>query len=218
MSQNEPSLPTWNADVSHSNLGFKVKHKAISYTVGDFRDFDLTVQTPNPASFENATIKMIIQTGSINTANASRDKHLCGPDFFDATPYPQIIFTSKKIRLKEGNTYEVLGELSMHGVTKELTLLMIHNGTVKTRRGNELAGLYFSTTFKRSDFNIGEEMSTTVVADEIELNATLVDVNANLDVSGTYTGGGLMTTGGNIVIFLILDTEAVPPPPSALRQ
>ena len=76
-------------------------------------------------------------------------------------------------RLKEGNTYEVLGELSMHGVTKELTLLMIHNGTVKTRRGNELAGLYFSTTFKRSDFNIGEEMSTAVVADEIELNAEI---------------------------------------------
>ena len=171
--QNEPSLPTWSADVSHSNLGFKVKHKAISYTVGDFRDFDLTVQTPNRESFENAMIKMIIQTGSINTANESRDKHLCGPDFFDATAYPQITFTSKKIRLKEGNNYEVLGDLSMHGVTKELTLFMVHNGTVKTRRGNELAGLYFSTTFKRSDFNIGEEMPTTVVADEIELNAEI---------------------------------------------
>lgn len=171
--QNEPSVPIWSADVSHSNLGFKVKHKAISYTVGDFRDFDLTVQTPNGESFENATIKMNIQTGSINTANESRDKHLCGPDFFDATPYPQIIFISKKIRLKEGNNYEVLGDLSMHGVTKELTLFMVHNGTVKTRRGNELAGLYFSTTFKRSDFNIGEEMPTTVVADEIELNAEI---------------------------------------------
>ena len=171
--QNEPSVPIWSADVSHSNLGFKVKHKAISYTVGDFRDFDLTVQTPNGESFENATIKMNIQTGSINTANESRDKHLCGPDFFDATPYPQIIFISKKIRLKDGNNYEVLGDLSMHGVTKELTLFMVHNGTVKTRRGNELAGLYFSTTFKRSDFNIGEEMPTTVVADEIELNAEI---------------------------------------------
>ena len=171
--QNESSVPTWSADVSHSNLGFKVKHKAISYTVGDFRDFDLTVQTPNGESFENATIKMNIQTGSINTANESRDKHLCGPDFFDATPYPQIIFISKKIRLKDGNNYEVLGDLSMHGVTKELTLFMVHNGTVKTRRGNELAGLYFSTTFKRSDFNIGEEMPTTVVADEIELNAEI---------------------------------------------
>ena len=171
--QNEPSVPTWSADVSHSNLGFKVKHKAISYTVGDFRDFDLTVQTPNGESFENASIKMIIQTGSINTANESRDKHLCGPDFFDATPYPQITFTSKKIRLKEGNSYEVLGELSMHGVTRELTLFMVHNGTVKNRRGNELAGLYFSTTFKRLDFDIGEEMPTTVVADEIELNAEI---------------------------------------------
>ena len=172
-SQNEPSLPTWTADVSHSNLGFKVKHKAISYTVGDFRDFDLTIQTPDGESFENATIKMTIQTGSINTANESRDNHLCGPDFFDATAYPQIVYTSKKVSLKNENTYEVLGELSMHGVSKELTLFMVHNGTAKTRRGNELAGLYFSTTFNRLDFNIGEEMPTSVVADEIELNAEI---------------------------------------------
>ena len=172
-SQNEPSLPTWTADVSHSNLGFKVRHKAISYTVGDFRDFDLTIQTLNGESFENATIKMIIQTSSINTANESRDKHLCGPDFFDATTYPQIVYSSKKVSRKDDNTYEVLGELSMHGVAKELTLFMVHNGTAKTRRGNELAGLYFSTTFNRLDFNVGEEMPTSVVADEIELNAEI---------------------------------------------
>ena len=172
-SQNEPSLPTWKADVSHSNLGFKVKHKAISYTVGDFRDFDLIIQTPDGESFENATIKMTVQTGSINTANESRDNHLCGPDFFDATAYPQIVYTSKNVSLKNENTYEVLGELSMHGVSKELTLFMVHNGTAKTRRGNELAGLYFSTTFNRLDFNIGEEMPTWVVADEIELNAEI---------------------------------------------
>ena len=172
-SQNEPSLPTWTADVSHSNLGFKVKHKAISYTVGDFRDFDLTIQTPDGESFENATIKMTIQTGSINTANESRDNHLCGPDFFDATAYPQIVYTSKKVSLKNENTYEVLGELSMHGVSKELTLFMVHNGTAKTRRGNELAGLYFSTTFNRLDFKVGEEMPTSVVANQIELNAEI---------------------------------------------
>ncbi len=177
--QNETSQPTWSVDVSHSNLGFKVRHKAISYTVGDFRDFDLTIHTivedkdTNKARFENAAIEMTIQTGSINTANESRDKHLCGTDFFDAKSYPQIIYKSKQVKLKEGNIYEVLGDLNMHGVTKELTLLMVHNGTVKTRRGNELAGLYFSTTFKRSDFNIGEEMPTTVVADEIELNAEI---------------------------------------------
>ena len=172
-SQNEPSLPTWIADVSHSNLGFKVKHKAISYTVGDFRDFDLMIQTPDGESFENATIKMTIQTGSINTANESRDDHLCGPDFFDATAYPQIVYTSKNVSLKNENTYEVLGELSMHGVSKELTLFMVHNGTAKTRRGNELAGLYFSTTFNRLDFKVGEEMPTSVVANQIELNAEI---------------------------------------------
>tara|TARA_B100001287_G_scaffold276854_1_gene290140 strand:- start:6598 stop:7188 length:591 start_codon:yes stop_codon:yes gene_type:complete len=172
-SQNETDLSTWQVDISHSNLGFRVKHKAISYTIGDFRDFVLTIQTPNAESFEDAIIKMVIQTNSINTANETRDNHLCGPDFFDAKRHPQILYTSKKVRRKDDNTFEVLGDLTMHGITKELNLLMVYNGTVKTRQGSELAGLYFSTTFKRLDFNIGNDMPTSVVADEIELNAEI---------------------------------------------
>ena len=73
----------WTADVSHSNVGFKVSHKAISNTIGDFRDFDLTIKTPND-TFEGADIKMVIETASINTANSSRDEHLRSEDFFNA--------------------------------------------------------------------------------------------------------------------------------------
>ena len=170
-SQELPS-PLWSADVAHSNLGFKVKHKAISYTVGDFRDFELSVISATD-NFENAQITMVIKTASINTANKSRDEHLRSADFFDAEKHPGITFKSKKVTKNEDLTYSVLGDLSLHGVTKEITLSMTHNGTSKTRKGNELAGLYFSTTFKRSDFLIGNDMPISVVADEIKLNAEI---------------------------------------------
>jgi polyisoprenoid-binding protein YceI len=165
-------LPTWSADVAHSNLGFKVSHKAISNTIGDFRDFDLVVTTPND-NFEDAKIKMVIETASINTANSSRDEHLRSEDFFDAERYPQIIFTSSSITTKNDNTYDVKGTLNMHGVEKELILNMTHNGSTTSRSGSELAGLYFSTIFKRSDFKIGVDMPNTVVADDILLNAEI---------------------------------------------
>lgn len=165
-------LPTWSADVAHSNMGFKVSHKAISNTIGDFRDFDLVVTTPND-NFEDAKIKMVIETASINTANSSRDEHLRSEDFFDAERYPQIIFTSSSITAKNGNTYDVKGTLNMHGVEKELILNMTHNGSTTSRSGSELAGLYFSTIFKRSDFKIGVDMPNTVVADDILLNAEI---------------------------------------------
>ncbi|MDG1350220.1 MAG: YceI family protein [Crocinitomicaceae bacterium] len=165
-------LPTWSADVAHSNMGFKVSHKAISNTIGDFRDFDLVVTTPND-NFEDAKIKMIIETASINTANSSRDEHLRSEDFFDAERYPQIIFTSSSITAKNDNTYDVKGTLNMHGVEKELILNMTHNGSTTSRSGSELAGLYFSTIFKRSDFKIGVDMPNTVVADDILLNAEI---------------------------------------------
>ena len=169
LSQNTAS---WTADVSHSNVGFKVSHKAISNTIGDFRDFDLTITTSND-TFEGADIKMVIETASINTANSSRDDHLRSEDFFDAKRFPQITFTSSSVVLNKDNTYDVKGILSMHGEKKELILSMTHNGSTTARNGSELAGLYFSTIFKRSDFKIGEDMPTSVVADDILLNAEI---------------------------------------------
>ena len=116
---------------------------------------------------------MVIETASINTANSSRDEHLRSEDFFDAERYPQIIFTSSSITAKNDKTYDVKGTLNMHGVEKELILNMTHNGSTTSRSGSELAGLYFSTIFKRSDFKIGVDMPNTVVADDILLNAEI---------------------------------------------
>ena len=168
----EDNSAQWEADVSHSNLGFKVKHKGISNTVGDFRDFDLRI-TSSSENFEKAEISLNIKAESINTANESRDEHLRSSDFFDTQKYPEISFKSKKVTKQKESDYLVVGDLTMHGVTKEVTLEMTHNGTVKTRRGNELAGLYFSTTFNRLDFQIGAELPTEMVADQIELHAEI---------------------------------------------
>jgi len=168
----EDNSAQWEADVSHSNLGFKVKHKGISNTVGDFRDFDLRI-TSSSDNFEKAEISLNIKAESINTANESRDEHLRSSDFFDTQKYPEISFKSKKVTKQKESDYLVVGDLTMHGVTKEVTLEMTHNGTAKTRRGNELAGLYFSTTFNRLDFQIGAELPTEMVADQIELHAEI---------------------------------------------
>lgn len=165
----------WKADVSHSNLGFKVKHNGISNTVGDFRDFDLTIVTTGD-DFSEADVSMVIQAGSINTANESRDEHLRSSDFFDTKKYPEIVFKSNKVYAQGENEFLLEGTLSMHGVTKPLSLTMKYNGTIK-RRGTDVAGLYFSATFNRLDFLVGEELSTEMVANEIRLNAEIEIVN-----------------------------------------
>jgi polyisoprenoid-binding protein YceI len=168
----EDNSAQWEADVTHSNLGFKVKHKGISNTVGDFRDFDLHV-TSSTDNFEKAEISLNIKAKSINTANESRDEHLRSSEFFDAGKYPEISFKSKKVTKQKESDYLVFGDLTMHGVTKEIVLTMTHNGTAKARDGRELAGLYFSTTFNRLDFQIGAGLPTEMVADQIELHAEI---------------------------------------------
>ena len=162
----------WDADVTHSNLGFQVKHKGISNTVGNFRDFDIRV-TALSENFENAEITLNIKAASINTGNESRDEHLRSSDFFDTEKYPEIVFKSKKITTQKENVYLVAGDLTMHGITKGIVLAMTHNGTAKTRDGRELAGMYFSTTFNRLDFQIGADLPTEMVANEIELHAEI---------------------------------------------
>ena len=168
---NAQESESWTTDVTHSSFGFKVMHKGISFTVGDFRDFELKISTPN-SSFENASITLVVQAKSINTANESRDKHLRSSDFFDTDKYSEITFKSKKVTMKNEKEYTVLGDLSMHGVTKEIEIEMTHNGTVKAR-GKDLAGLYFTTTINREDFGVGPEISAANVAAEVELHAEI---------------------------------------------
>lgn len=162
---------SWKPDITHSNFGFKVLHKGVSYTVGEFREFDLDL-TSEGSGFLNAQIELSVDAASINTSNDSRDNHLRSADFFDTEKYPKITFTSKKIKANGENSYIVTGEFTMHGITKEIDVQMKHNGTVQSRE-SELAGFYFTTTVNRMDFGVGPELPIANVAAEVELHAEI---------------------------------------------
>ena len=143
---------TYNIDKSHSEATFRVRH-LVSKVHGRFTDFKGTVDI-DAAKPETSSVVFTIATASINTDNADRDKHLKSPDFFDAEKFPQITFKSSKIVAAGKDRYTVTGPLTMHGVTKEVTLPVTFLGFVKDPWGGERAGFESSITLDRKDYGI----------------------------------------------------------------
>ncbi len=143
---------TYNVDPAHSNVGFKIRH-LVSYVTGRFTDFAGAIQL-DAADLAKSSVTFTIKTGSIDTAEPKRDTHLKSPDFFDVAKYPEMTFSSTKIAKGSGDAYQVTGQFSMHGVTKEITIPVEFIGTTKDPWGGERAG--FSTTFvlDRKDYGI----------------------------------------------------------------
>ena len=144
---------TYNVDKVHSAAEFKIRHM-VSNVGGKFTDFSGTVNADR-AKPENSTVEFTIQTASIDTGTPDRDKHLRSADFFDVEKYPTITFKSTKITpTKTKDTYDVTGDLTMHGVTKRITLPVTFLGFVKDPWGNERAGFELETTLNRKDYGI----------------------------------------------------------------
>ena len=162
---------TWTLDAAHSRLGFTTKHMGVSEANGQFDKFEMKI-TGTKNDFSDATIELSAETKSINTGLGMRDDHLRSADFFDAEKYPSITFKSTSVKRK-GNKLAIVGDLTMHGVTKSVTLAGVHNGTTTNRAGAPLAGFKITGVIKRTDFGIGASMPATVVADEVVLNADL---------------------------------------------
>src|SRR6478735_4115014 len=110
----------WKVDNSHSKLGFSVTHMMVSETDGKFKVFDGSAVSKTDMDFTDADINFTADAASINTEDEKRDGHLKSPDFFDVTKYPTITFksTSMKPTGKGKTTYDLEGDLTMHGVTK----------------------------------------------------------------------------------------------------
>ncbi|MEA2463095.1 MAG: hypothetical protein QOJ98_842 [Acidobacteriota bacterium] len=142
---------TWTVDKAHSTATFKVRHM-MANVVGQFRDFtgNIAIDRANPAK---SNVEFTIQSTSIDTGNANRDEHLRSGDFFDAAKFPTIAFKSTAVAKKSENEYAVTGDLTMHGVTKRVTLPVSFLGFGKTARG-EKAGFEIETTVNRKDFGI----------------------------------------------------------------
>ena len=170
---------TWELDPAHSTIGFAIRHMMISTVRGQLRTFTGKA-TGDPTAPDKGAIEVTIDATSIDTANAKRDEHLKSPDFLDVAKFPTITFKSKKIAAAGQGKVKLTGDLTLHGVTKEVTLDVEGPSTpIKTQQGGLKAGASATTTINRKDFGLQYNQlieAGPVVGDEIKVT---IDVEAN---------------------------------------
>jgi polyisoprenoid-binding protein YceI len=147
-------------DNSHTSAVFRIEHFGIAKVYGRFNDVS--------GSFNlDKAIDITIKTGSIDTNNQKRDDHLRSPDFFNANQFPTLTFKSTKIEAAGKDRYKVTGDISIHGVTKSITVEVHKSGEGKDPWGNYRKGLEVEFTIKRSDF--GMTYMADGIGDDVEI-------------------------------------------------
>ncbi|MEZ4772524.1 MAG: YceI family protein [Bacteroidia bacterium] len=168
----------WGYDASHAKVGFSISHFGISETEGKFTKFVGEVLS-DKEDFSDAKIAITIDVNSINTEEPQRDKHLKSPDFFDVEKYPSITFISKELKPVGKNRYKLIGDFTMHGVTKEITLDAVYKGKVVDPYNNTKAGFRVSGELNRTDY--GLEWNGVLVAGGV-LVGEIVTLDINIEL------------------------------------
>jgi polyisoprenoid-binding protein YceI len=162
---------TWKSDHAHSKLAFSVTHMGISDVSGLFKTFDVTITTAKP-DFSDAVFVLSADAASISTEVVQRDNHLKSADFFDVTNFPTLTFKSTSIKKVSDNKYQLTGDLTLHGVTKSVTLDLWYRGTITNPMSKApTAGFQLTGTIKRSDFNIGSKFPSAMLSDDVTIKA-----------------------------------------------
>ncbi|MEO7425347.1 MAG: YceI family protein [Fibrobacteria bacterium] len=165
---------TYNVDTAHSDVTFKVRHMGISTVTGKFEKFGGTFDV-DPKDIKATKGNLTIDAGSITTGNAKRDGHLKSPDFFDVAKFPVIKFASKEVKdvNMTDSTATLVGDLTMHGVTKEIALKIKGGGIILDPWHMERAAFTATGKIDRYDFglkyNSALEAGGVVVSQEVEL-------------------------------------------------
>ena len=166
----------WTLDPLHSELGFKVKHLMISNVSGSFKDFTAVMETEND-DFSKARVVLSAQVASIFTNNEQRDAHLRNSDFFEVEDYPQLTFTSTRIEQLDEDTFTMLGDLTLKGVTKPVTLTVEYSGVTNDPWGGERAGFTVNGKLNRKDFGVSYnavlETGGVALGEEVKINAEI---------------------------------------------
>ncbi len=166
-------MTTWNIDTMHSEIGFKVKHLMISTVRGRFDDFAGTLKMEGE-DFTNAEVEFTAQTASVDTKSEMRDGHLKSPEFFDTEKFPTLTFKSTSISKESDKGYAVKGDLTMHGVTKEVVLDTTFNGSTVGIDGSKVLSFEIAGTLSRADFDLtwnkALETGGVAVSDEVKLD------------------------------------------------
>ena len=161
----------YQVDAAHSSFNFSVKHLTVSTVTGQFTDFNGTIQY-DPADPNSFLADVVIKATSVDTRQEQRDKHLKGADFFDVEKYPAITFKSKNLT-GSGTNYTITGDLTMHGVTKDISIPVTISGPVKSPFGSKVIGLSGEATLNRQDFGISWNKALDaggyVVGDEVKI-------------------------------------------------
>ena len=169
---------TYAIDPSHTTAEFIVRHLMISKVRGRFTGITGTIDVPEGTNVP-ASVDVTIETASIDTREEQRDGHLKSADFFEAEKYPQITFKSTGVD-GSGDAFKVRGDLTIHGVTREVVLDTTFEGRTTDPYGNDRIGYEAHTKINRKDFGLGWNMALetggVVVGDEvkIELNVEAI--------------------------------------------
>ena len=166
------TLTTWSIDPAHSHVEFAVKHLMISTVKGRFAVVRGTVRTDD-ADPGRGLADIEIDVDSIDTREPQRDAHLRSADFFDVEQHPKITFRSTRIADAGGDRFTLIGDLTIHGVTREVALDVTSEGRGKDPWGGERAAFSAKTAIKRSDFgltwNQALETGGFLVGDEVKI-------------------------------------------------
>ena len=176
-----PAVGTYALDVSHTNLGFTVRHMAVSKVRGSFPKFEGTLEIAEKP--EDSKVSVTIDAVSVDTRDENRDNHLRTNDFFDVENHPTWTFVSTAITPVNATEWKVEGDLTIRGTTKPVTLDATLEGVVKDPYGNHRVGFSAKTTINREDFGVafgavidaGGLVVAKKVDIEIEAEATLQD-------------------------------------------
>lgn len=142
----------WTIDKGHSQVSFKVRHLGISNVRGGFNEYDATIRF-DPEDLGTLQVEATVNTASIDTGIERRDNHLRSDDFFNAEQYPTMTFVSKAVRNIDGPSFELVGDLTIRDVTKEVVLEAELLG-VGMQRDRRKAGFEARTTINRFDYNL----------------------------------------------------------------
>lgn len=170
----------WDVDPDHSIVEFRVAHMVVSKTSGRFTDYSGFVEMDADAKILKS-IEATINAASINTNQAKRDAHLRNADFLDVEKYPTMTYKMKRYK-KEGDAYTAVGDFTLRGVTKEVTLVGTLNGVTKDPWGNTRAGFSAEGKLNRKDFgmvwNKTLDNGGLVVGDEVQIRLEIECIKA----------------------------------------
>ena len=166
----------WEIDSSHSSLHFSVRHLVIAKVRGSFERWSGTIQVPD-GDFSKATVAVTIDASSIETGVADRDAHLKSADFFDVAQFPELRFVAKRVQPRSGADIDVVGDLTIKGITREVILQVEQNGQAKDPWGNLRVAFSAKTAIDRKDFgltwNKALETGGVMVGDRVEIEAEI---------------------------------------------